>query len=186
MDKIVLFFEFIGSINIFLLSLAIVLESIVPIVPVSVLMSISVAKYGFGIGFIVSYFSTVLGCLLSYALTRYIFKHYIIRHLKKRNNGFILIEKIGAMSLGNVVILMSFPFAPAFLFNILSGLATMRIKKFVAAILISKLALVYFWCYVGKTLSESLGDPKIILKIILIVLVSYVVSKIVDKKFGIS
>ena len=46
-----------------------------------------------------------------------------------------------------------------------------------------KIFLVLFWGYIGTSLIESINNPVIIIKIVVIVLVAYIVSKILNKKF---
>ena len=59
----------------------------------------------------------------------------------------------------------------------------MNKKKFVTSIIIGKFFMVYFWGFVGTSLIESLKDPSILIKIGIALVVAYVISKIVNKKF---
>jgi membrane protein DedA with SNARE-associated domain len=58
----------------------------------------------------------------------------------------------------------------------------MNFKKFLTALLIGKISLVYFWGFIGTSLIESFENPIIILKITLVILVAYIISKLVSKK----
>lgn len=89
------------------------------------------------------------------------------------------------ISLPNLVVIITLPFTPAFLVNILAGLTSMDKKKFIAAILIGKIFMVIFWGYVGKSLIESMTDIKTIIIILSMVLLAYIISKIVSKKANI-
>ena len=51
-------------------------------------------------------------------------------------------------------------------------------KKFIVALLIGKIGLVYFWGYIGTSLVESLKNPIILVKIVIILLVTYIISKL--------
>jgi membrane protein DedA with SNARE-associated domain len=57
----------------------------------------------------------------------------------------------------------------------------MEPKKFLLSILIGKISIVYFWGYVGTGLIESLQNPKIFLEIIIILLVAYAFSRVIQK-----
>mgnify|MGYP003312735235 CR=1 FL=1 len=46
----------------------IVIESIIPVLPLSVFITILFYKYGYIIGFISSYICTILGCIISYSI----------------------------------------------------------------------------------------------------------------------
>ena len=61
----------------------------------------------------------------------------------------------------------------------------MKLKKYVTAILVGKLSIVYFWGFVGRSLLESITDIKTITIVVLLLLISYLISKIVSKKLKI-
>ena len=84
-----------------------------------------------------------------------------------------------------LVLIVALPFTPAFLVNIACGITKVKYKKFLAAILIGKLSIVYFWGFVGKSLLQSITDIDTIILVIVLLLVSYILSKIVNKRFGI-
>ena len=44
--------------------------------------------------------------------------------------------------------------------------------------------MVYFWGYIGTSLIESIKNPVILLKVGIIVLIMYIISKIVNKKIN--
>ena len=61
----------------------------------------------------------------------------------------------------------------------------MNKKKFITAILIGKIFLVYFWGFVGTSLLQSFKSPRVLIKIGIMVLVAFVISKLVNKKYNI-
>jgi membrane protein DedA with SNARE-associated domain len=67
--------------------------------------------------------------------------------------------------------------------NIASGLSNMNHKKFITAIIIGKIFLVYFWGFVGTSLIESLKNPKILIELGLFMLLAFIISKLVNKKY---
>ena len=94
-------------------------------------------------------------------------------------------ESISNLSLPNLALVTAMPFTPAFLVNIVCGLSKMSFKKYLCAMLIAKVSIVYFWGYIGTTFVESISNPIILFKIIGILAFAYIVSKIVCKKFNI-
>ena len=83
------------------------------------------------------------------------------------------------------MIILAFPFTPAFSINIGAGLSNMSYQKYLFALLISKISIVYFWGFIGTTLVESLTDIGVLIKIAIIIFVAFILSKIVTKKFDI-
>lgn len=167
--------------------LLIIVESILPILPLSVFITLNFYAFGNFLGFVISYVCTIIGCFLSYELVRHNlkkpFEKYIEDKEHKRIQKFIKI--FNKIKLENLVILSSVPFTPAFLINIAAGLSNMSKKKFLISIIISKIFLVYFWGYVGVTLIDSFKNPIYLLRIGIITLVAYIISKLINKKTGV-
>ena len=65
------------------------------------------------------------------------------------------------------------PFTPAFMVNIVAGLIKMDFKKYFIALLFGKIALVYFWGFIGTSFIESIQNPVILFKIVVIMGCTY-------------
>lgn len=167
--------------------LIIIIESFIPALPLCVFIALNINAFGMLLGTIISWLSTCIGCYLSYLIFYHLSNNLIYRHLSKKTKNKI--DKSSTtfrnISLSNLVIIMTLPFTPAFLINILAGITSMSKKKFVAALLIGKIFMVIFWGYVGKSLIESVTDLKTIIIILIMVLLAYIISKIVSKKSNI-
>ena len=95
------------------------------------------------------------------------------------------IDKFKNISLSNLTVIITLPFTPAFLINILSGVSGMSRKKFLVAILIGKVFMISFWGYIGKSLVESMTDITTIIIMSIMIIIAYVLSKAVGKKANI-
>lgn len=168
-------------------SLLIIVESIVPILPLSLFITLNFLAFGSLIGFITSYILTVIGCNLSFYLCDRVLSNRLEYLIKKydKNKILTLTRKFSNIKFINLVMLMAFPFTPAFMINILSGVSSMPHKKFFIASLCGKAFMVFFWGYIGVTLVQSLTNPIYILEIVLIMVVAYILSKFISKKIGI-
>ena len=158
--------------------LSVYLESIIPLVPVSVFIALNILTYKFG--FIITWIATILGCMTSFYISRR-FSHYINKKFKDNKKIKDLRRYIDKISFSNLVILFAIPFTPAFAINIASGISSMKPKKFLIALIIGKLPMIYFWGYIGKSLGESITDITVIAKIIFMVVIAYLVSKVANK-----
>lgn len=181
-NTVVSFLQNLGMLGGFFLVL---LESIIPALPLSVFITFNILAYGNIIGVIISYVATVCGCVLSFLLFRYVIKDKIDKVLKdktkkKRDK---LMNRISNIDFNALVLIVAMPFTPAFLINIAAGLSDIKFKKYFISILIGKIAMVYFWGYIGKNFIDSLKDPIIIIKIIAIMLAAYIISKLIEKIF---
>ncbi len=163
----------------------IVLESIIPILPLALFIALNMILFGNVVGFIMSWTATICGCLFSYYIFKKGFSSKVYRNLDKHIKAKGVVKTIKNIKFSNLVIIMAIPFTPAFSINIGAGLSRMNIKKFFFALLIAKLVIVYFWGFVGTTLVESLTDIGVLIKLVSILIIAFVLSKFVLKKFNI-
>ena len=162
----------------------IILESIIPILPLAVFIALNLIIFGNITGFILSWIATIIGCTLSFYIFRKGLSKKIYKHID--NTRVIkLINIIDDISFSKLVIIMAIPFTPAFAINIGAGLSKMKYKKFLLAAIIAKLSTVYFWGFVGTTLFESMTDITVIIKLMVILLIAFILSKIVINKFDV-
>lgn len=165
----------------------ILVESILPVLPLAVFIAIVFYTFGNTLGLIICWVFTITGCIISYKLCngklRYFIENKVIKKFKVSTQLKIeyWMDKIQNMSLASLVVLMAIPFTPAFIINIAAGLTNMSKKKFYLSLVIGKLFMVYFWGYIGKSLIESVTDPIILLKIVAITLVALIIGKLSNK-----
>jgi len=169
--------------SIFIGFLIIILESIIPALPLSVFIAINTIAFGNVVGFIISYIGTIIGCMLSY----YVFKKirlWLYEKMYKKLKFINFIERINDLNFIGLVLVLALPFTPAFSINIAAGLSNMEYKKYLLALIISKLFAVYFWGFVATTFFESVTDITVIIKMVVLMIIAYVLSKIAMKKFN--
>ena len=167
-------------------SLFIVLESIIPPLPLFVFITINFIAFGNVIGFIISWICTIIGCLISYFLVKKFLRNFVVKKIKNIDLLTKCMNYIDNLSLTKITVILSIPFTPAFMMNIAAGLVNMNFKKFFIAILISKIFLVYFWGFVGTSLVESFQNPTSLITVVIMMIVAYVVSFVIKKVFKIN
>lgn len=164
----------------------IVIESMLPILPLFVFITLNFLSFGHFWGFIISWFFTIIGCSISFFLFRKKVQTWLYKRLKK--HGIISkesIDKITNLRLEQLAIIIAIPATPAFMVNILAGLSKMSYKKFICALMIGKVFLVYFCGYIGCSLIESFKHPIVLIKVGIMLGISYLAGRIVSKKFKI-
>lgn len=188
--------EFINTIVTFILNelgplapilacLLILIESMLPILPLSLFITLNAYYLGNIPGFIISYIFTCIGCYISYKLCdNKLSKHYYNMLDKQEHKKLKQITKrIKDLKLEELSLIIAMPFTPAFMVNIASGIAKINKKKYITSILIGKISLVGFWQFIGTSLIESINNPYILIKIIIFMLITFILSKIINKKF---
>ncbi|MBR4262361.1 MAG: TVP38/TMEM64 family protein [Bacilli bacterium] len=167
--------------------LLVLLESIFPWLPLFVFIALNIKSFGFLAGFIISWSAAIVGCVLSYFLFKYLLSNKVDKYInKKEMNKLISLKKtIKKISFPNLVLIIALPFSPAFLINIVCGITNVKFKKFFLALLIGKLSIVYFWGFIGTSLIDSITDPEKLIQIFLILIIVFLLSKAINKKYNI-
>ncbi len=160
----------------------ILFESIIPMLPLSLFITLNFMTFGSIIGFIISWIFTVLGCMMSYYLFKSAVSEKRLSKFKENNTLKKVINVIENMNFTSLVTLIAIPFTPAFAVNIAAGICRVPKKKFLLALMLGKISLVYFWGYVGVSLIEALKNPLILIKIAVLVLIVYIISLVLSKK----
>ncbi len=162
----------------------VLLESIIPVLPLGVFIAFNMMAFGNVIGFLVSWVSTIIGCILSYLLFSKTLGKKVQKKAELNPKVKKLKNRIDKINFSTLVLIIALPFSPAFLINIVCGLSKMDFKKFLSAIMIGKLSIIFFWGFISKSLFESITDIKTILIILLLLLICYIGSKIINKKLN--
>jgi uncharacterized membrane protein YdjX (TVP38/TMEM64 family) len=159
------------------------IECFIPALPLSVFVAFNVSAFGFFMGILISWIATCSGSFICFMLFK-LFKKQLskIKYLKNINSS---IEKFKIIKFTHLVLILTLPFTPSFLINILGGLSGMSKEKFLIAILIGKLFEIIFWGFIGKNLLESLTDMRSLIFIFITLIIAYIISKIVSKKMNI-
>ncbi len=160
----------------------ILFESIIPMLPLSLFITLNFMTFGSIIGFIISWIFTVLGCMMSYYLFKSAVSEKRLSKFKENNTLKKVINVIENMNFTSLVTLITIPFTPVFAVNIAAGICRVPKKKFLLALMLGKISLVYFWGYVGVSLIEALKNPLILIKIAVLVLIVYIISLVLSKK----
>ena len=167
-------------------SLFIVLESIIPPLPLFVFITINFLAFGYVMGFIISWVCTIIGCVISYFLVKKLLRNFVVKKIKNVDLLNRCMHYIENMSLTKITVILAIPFTPAFMMNIAAGLVNMNFKKFFIAILVSKIFSVYFWGFVGTSLVESFQNPSSLITVVVMMLLAYGMSLIIKKVFKVN
>ncbi len=165
----------------------IILESFLPILPLGVMVALIANAYGLFLGIIISWLANCIGCYFIYLIFYHISEKNTDKFLSKKLQIKIKKgkEKFKNISLSTLSAIIALPFTPSFLINILSGLSKMSRQKFLISIGIGKFFMISFWAYIGKNFIQSISDIKTLITISLMIIITYIISKIVSKKMNI-
>lgn len=159
----------------------IILESIIPVLPLGAFIALNNIAFGSLWGFILSWSATIVGCLLSFYAFRLGFSKILYRNIKIDGKVHKFMNYVSKISLSQLTLLVALPFTPAFVINIAAGLSKMNLKKYLTSIFIGKLSIVYFWGYIGLGFIESLKEPKALLEIAALLGIAFIMSRLIQK-----
>lgn len=166
--------------------LLVFIECFIPMLPLNIFVALNINSFGIIVGISISWVATCLGSIICY----YIFKYLDTKFTEKFLNRKLIVKIRRALhsfekiNFSELVLLVTLPFTPSFLINILCGLVKMTKKKFISALLIGKIFSIVFWGYIGKSFIDSLTDIKSLVFIGITLLIAYIISKIISKKFN--
>ena len=163
----------------------ILFESIIPMLPLSLFITLNFMTFGNIIGFIISWIFTVLGCMMSYYLFKSAVSEKRLSKFKENNTLKKVINVIENMNFTSLVTLIAIPFTPAFAINIAAEICRVPKRKFLLALMLGKISLVYFWGFVGVGLIESLKNPSKLIGVVILIVIVYIISYILSKKLKI-
>lgn len=159
----------------------IIVESMLPVLPLCTFITVNFIAFGNALGFVISWIFTLIGCFLAYYLVK---KGYRSWQNTRMRNASILdayIAKFNKITIPSLTLLVAVPFTPAFIVNIAAGLANVPVKKFLPSVIIGKIFMVYFWGFIGKGIVESFQSPMILIRVAIMLVIAYGLSLIVKK-----
>ena len=180
-DLIMNFIAYLGVYGPILGCFLIICESILPVLPLFVFITMNTIAFGKIIGFIISWICTIIGCTIAYFLVKKLGYNFIEKHISEKNILKKALNYVKKLNLSQLTVIMAIPFTPAFMVNIAAALSGIPYKKYFVCLLISKIFLVYFWGTVGTGLIESLKHPENLIIILVMVILAYIFSKIVSR-----
>ncbi len=161
------------------------LEGTLAFLPLFLFITINILAIGPVLGCFVSWICTTLGSFTMFCLSRKLLNNYFQKKSKKKKYLKKIINSISKLSFTKLALIIAIPFAPSFFINLGAGISRIPKIKYLYALLIGKVFIVLFWGYVGSNLVECLKNPILIVKVIVMLLIAYIFSQFINKKFNI-
>lgn len=161
--------------------LIIILESIIPILPLGAFIALNNIVFGSFWGFVISWLATIMGCIIAFYAFRLGFSKILYKNVKIDSKVHKFMKYVSKMPLAQLTLIVALPFTPAFVVNIASGLSKISFSRYFVSILIGKISIVYFWGYIGASFIESIRDPIILLEITALMGIAYIMSRLIQK-----
>lgn len=161
----------------------VMIESFLPILPLGLIVGLNILSFGSVFGFLLSYVATTTACMLVFWFIRYYIKDKYINWFSEKKQIKIKkwMKKISHMKLTTLAVVIALPITPSFFVNVAGGLSDISAKKYMTALLVGKPAMLLFYGYVAVSLVDSIKDPRNLIRVVILVTITYVISKIIEK-----
>ncbi len=186
--------DFLNSLGIlapFLSCILVFLEGILAFLPLFVFVTVNVLSMsalvgpvlGGILGIVLSWVFSVLGSYTMFLGTRRLFGRKFRKRIEDSPKANKFMNIIDGLTYSQLVLITSIPFSPSFFINLGAGLSKINEKKYFCALIIGKFAEMIFLGYVGVSLIECLTQPLALIKVAIIMIVGYMFSLGINKKF---
>lgn len=167
-------FEDLGFIVGFLL---VFIEAFLPFLPLVVIVILNINSYGIIIGFLVSYIASVAGSYLVFLIVRNLFRQPAQKYIEKHDKLNRMLKFIDERGFTFLFILLSLPFTPSSIVNVITALSNIRRHVYLYILLASKFIMILSMTLVGYDITSFFDSPlKLILSLVFLVLL-YLLSK---------
>lgn len=160
------------------------LEAFLPILPLIVFVLANAAAYGFFGGFFLSWIGTCLGAIIVFTFCRVVVQKPVRRWIDKRKKLRGMMEWVEKGGFGPVFLVLSIPFTPSALINVLCGLSNMNAKMFYLAVLLGKMVMIAIVTFIGTDWKGIVSHPTRLILVIVLIVILWIAGKIVEKRMN--
>ncbi|WP_409343561.1 TVP38/TMEM64 family protein [Paenibacillus sp. MBLB4367] len=159
------------------------MKSFVPPLPTIVIVGVNAAVYGLWLGFLYSWIGMVAGCMATFLIVRKIAGHPYLERWAQKPKVKKSMTWVRRNAFSYVFLLSIFPVGPFVVINMAAGVARMRIRSFLIAVLFGKAIMVFSVSYIGHDLERFIRNPVEIVYVVLFIGISLLISKQIEARF---
>jgi len=155
-EELLVYYEGLGPLPGILLPF---IESLLPFLPLIVIVMTNAAAYGLFKGFLYSWIGETVGSITVFLIIRH-FRHIaIFRWIHKNDKVHKVMGWVEKRGFGPIFLLLCFPFSPSSVINLVSALSGVSLGQFALAILLGKTVMIFSLAYVGSSLFSFAENP---------------------------
>lgn len=134
-------------------------EAFLPFLPLFLFVMANASAFGLWLGFFYSWLGTCLGALLLFLFIRRFGQKRLFSFLAGHPKVQRLMEWVEHHGFGPLFLLLCFPFTPSAVVNIVAGLSKISMYKYMLAVFIGKMVMVFTISFVGYDLQSLITKP---------------------------
>lgn len=159
------------------------IESVIPALPLIVIVSFNVTAHGPILGFIYSWFGSFLGSAMMFMLYRKGIQKQFKKWSSNKKKLSAITEYVDKHSWNVLFILTSLPFTPSSLINLVYGLSSIDIRFFIQTIFFSKAVMIASLSLFGHSLTQITTNPLYFITTVSALFILYLISKQISKHY---
>ncbi|MFC3747429.1 TVP38/TMEM64 family protein [Paenibacillus sp. GCM10012306] len=159
------------------------MKSFVPPLPTIAIVGLNGAVYGLWLGFLYSWIGLVAGCVTTFLIVRKIASHPYLRKWALRPKVAKSMTWVRQRGFSYVFLLSLFPVGPFVVINMAAGLAGMRLRSYLLALIAGKAIMVFAVSYIGNDLERFIHHPAEGLYVLLFIALSFWGVKAIESYF---
>ncbi|SEP82092.1 TVP38/TMEM64 family protein [Piscibacillus halophilus] len=158
------------------------IEAFFPFLPIIVFILANSIVYGLIFGFLFSWVSASAGAILVFILIRKMEKFRWVRRIKEQKQVQKITSFFERHGFGPLFLLLSFPFSPSALVNVVAAFTRMSIQQFALAVLLGKAVMIFSVSFVGDSIASFAQNPMKTIIVGVAIGLFWLIGKFIEKK----
>ncbi|MGB7594836.1 MAG: VTT domain-containing protein [Erysipelotrichaceae bacterium] len=158
------------------------IESVIPALPLLVIITFNTSVYGPVLGFVYSWIGTTLGAIIMFSFYRFVFRRFLLKafgHYPKVQKAMQWVSKQPASTL---FIITAIPFTPSSAINLAYGLSDFSKRDFIKTTILAKLIMVLSMTLFGTTFKKAFDNPFYILVAVALLILLMYIANVIKKR----
>ena len=159
-------------------------ESLIPALPLVVIVTFNITAYGTVLGFLYSWLGTSIGCTLVFLFFRRIVKAHLQSWLTRNKACVKALKWVANVNGKALFVIAMMPFTPSVFVNLAFGLSDFDEVRFLTILISAKSLMMLMLGAFGNSVAASFKDPEYLLMAAVLLLGLWFVSKKVRERNG--
>lgn len=160
------------------------IESLIPALPLVVIVTFNVTAHGAVLGFLYSWIGTSIGCTIVFLFFRRIVKKHLKNWIERKPTFQKALNWVGNISGQALFVIAMMPFTPSVFVNLAFGLSDFDELRFLKILICAKSLMMILLAFFGNSVAQAFDDPKYLIVAGIILFVLWWMSKKVRDRNG--
>ena len=164
--------------------LIMIIEAIIPALPLFAIVTLNVASHGPIFGFVYSLIGAVLGSCIVFLFWRKIGTKLFVKLENKSDKIHKAKVWVSNFRKERLFVLLMFPFTPSSFFNFAFGVSDFDAKTYICTLTIAKIVMIGMLVGFGQSVVKAFEKPVLLIIALIIMVVLWFISDVLNKKNG--